>query len=852
MTPRPEDALLELYDQALARHGDTAMGALWPNEADRQRRYDVMLDLLADAPAGGRVLLCDLGCGTGGLLERIRARGLHHVQYRGLDRSAQAIALARAKFPGAEFHQADVLAKDADPALLDCDYLVANGLFTVRGVLSHAQMRAFLEAVVTTAWPRVRRGLAFNVMSTAVELEREDLFHSPMDDMARLLHALAGRRVRMRADYGLYEYTCFAWREGASATAAAMPQTPAPDAPIPVLRPRLPDADRVLPYLRRIDAARVYSNFGPLVLEFEQRLAGLLDVPGEGLVSASTGTAGLVACVLALAGRATPARNLALMPAYTFVATAVAAQECGYEPLLADVRADDWQLDPVALAAHPRLHQVGVAMPVAPYGRLVDPAPWLEFEARTGIPVVIDGAASLEPASHASRGAFSEIPVVFSLHATKGLATGEGGAVACTDASRIARIGQALNFGFSGSRESRAPSTNGKMSEYHAAVGLAELDGWPQKSAALRVVADRYRRQAIDAGLDERVFTAPQLCSSYVLFDAGDAHTGERVRAALDRGGIGHRLWYGLGLHHQPSFADYPADALPVTDALAPRLVGLPMAPDLDAAAIARVVAALREACSDEDTAKKRRAELEGESCVLGNLYSRNFCHWISEELVKVVLLERSGFDGRYVLSSLPGFAHEFLALLRIPHSRIVVADGPLRLRSAWFTTAITARRLHRFLGLFHAVREALLRDVQPRPGSPRRIWMDRVAGVNNPGRELLNPDEVYPLLARYGFEVLDMAARPVAEQLALAHGAEALSGPHGAGFIHALFMQPRSAVVECFSPLFINPGIFEICRLLRHRYQMVAYENCYDGYPHGNRLMVDVSQLELALQALD
>jgi capsular polysaccharide biosynthesis protein len=245
-------------------------------------------------------------------------------------------------------------------------------------------------------------------------------------------------------------------------------------------------------------------------------------------------------------------------------------------------------------------------------------------------------------------------------------------------------------------------------------------------------------------------------------------------------------------------------------------------------------------------------ADLDGETCVLGNLYSRNFFHWISEELVKVVLLERSGFEGRYVLSSLPAFAHEFLALLRIHPSRIVVADGPLRLRSAWFATAITARRLHRFPGLLDAVREALLRDVQVQPGGPRRIWMDRVAGVNNPGRELLNPDEVYPLLARYGFEVLDMAARPVAEQLSLAHGAEALSGPHGAGFIHALFMRPRSAVVECFSPLFINPGIFEICRLLRHRYQMVAHENCYDGYPHGNRLMVDVSQLELALQALD
>lgn len=244
--------------------------------------------------------------------------------------------------------------------------------------------------------------------------------------------------------------------------------------------------------------------------------------------------------------------------------------------------------------------------------------------------------------------------------------------------------------------------------------------------------------------------------------------------------------------------------------------------------------------------------ELEGEACVLGNFYSRNFFHWISEELVKVVLLERAGFEGRYVLSALPAFTRDFLALLGIEPKRIVVASAPLQLQSAWYTTAITARRLHRFPGLFHALRDALLRDVATVAGSPGRIWMDRVLGVNNPGRELLNPDEVYPLLERYGFRVLDMAALPVAGQLALASGAEALSGPHGAGFIHAAFMPPRSSVIECFSPLFINPGIFEISRLLRHRYQMVAYENCYDGYPHGNRLMVDVSQLELALQALD
>lgn len=594
MTPRPEDALLALYDDALARHGDTAQGALWPNEADRVRRYDVMLDLLADAPPGGRVLLCDLACGTGGLLARLRERGFDHVDYRGLDRSAGAIALAREKFPGADFRVFDPLDGAADLAALDCDYLVANGLFTVRGAMSTAQMQAFLESVLARAWPRVRRGLAFNVMSTVVDWQREDLFHAPMDEMARLLHGLAGRRVRMRADYGLYEYTCFALRHDAPGSASA--PAPGAGATIPVLRPRLPRAERLLPYLRRIDATRIYSNFGPLVLELERRLAERLGLPAHALVSANSGTSGLVACVLALAGRATVQRPLALMPSYTFVATGVAAQECGYQPLLLDVRSDDWQLDAAAVAAHPRLDEVGVVMPVAAYGRPVDPAPWLAFEERTGIPVVVDGAASLEPVGEAAARWLGRIPVVFSLHATKGLATGEGGAVACTDPARAARIGQALNFGFSGSRESRSPSTNGKMSEYHAAVGLAELDGWDGKSAALQRVVAHYRRRADAAGLGARLSTAPAVCSSYVLFEAADTAHATRVQAALARDGIEYRLWYGLGLHRQPSFADCPADPLPVTEFLAPRLLGLPMAPDLDDAQVARVIAALAEA----------------------------------------------------------------------------------------------------------------------------------------------------------------------------------------------------------------------------------------------------------------
>ena len=486
---------------------------------------------------------------------------MRHVRYIGIDRSRQALDYARAKFPGVEFHELDVNSPDADLGRVDCDYLVANGLFTIRHVLSQEQMQNFLESTLARVWPHVRRGLAFNVMSKVVDWERDDLFHASMDDMMRVLNRLAGRRVRMRADYGLYEFTCYAFRGETQAAIPAATELPAPadsDRTIRVLRPALPTTDAILPYLRRIEASRIYSNFGPLVLEFEERLSRHLGLPRDGVVSANTGTAGLVAAILATAGRARAERNLALMPGFTFVATAVAAEECGYQPCLSDVSPETWLLDPEALLAHPDLDRIGVVIPVAAFGRPVAQAGWIAFQERTGIPVVIDGAASLEAVAESPGDFLGPIPVMLSLHATKSLATGEGGCVVGTDPELTTRIGQALNYGFHFSRDSRTPSINGKMSEYHAAVGLAELDGWPRKQAAFAKVVASYRRQFEAAGLMDRLLVAPFVCSSYVLFLCADPAQALRVQDSLQRDDIEFRRWYGDGLHHQTHFANSP------------------------------------------------------------------------------------------------------------------------------------------------------------------------------------------------------------------------------------------------------------------------------------------------------
>jgi len=362
---------------------------------------------------------------------------------------------------------------------------------------------------------------------------------------------------------------------------------------IPVFRPQLPSAERLLPYLRQIDSTRFYSNHGPLVLEFEQRLASYLGLPRHGLVSAASGTAALVGAILASAGRAGRQRPLAILPALTFVATAAAVESCGYQPYLADIDPDSWLLDADRLTAHPELDRVGLVVPVATFGRPVPQRAWQTFQQQSGIPVVIDGGASFEGASEAPHDFFGPIPVALSFHATKSFATGEGGSTATTDIDLARRTIQTLNFGFWDTRESRSPSINGKMSEYHAAVGLAELDGWSAKRGALLSVALCYQRLAKRFGIEHRFTTAPIISGCYVLFRCAGTEEKNRIKEALNRHGVDFRLWYGEGLHRQPYLAGVASESLNITNALAPHLLGLPVAPDLTEMEIEHVVSVL-------------------------------------------------------------------------------------------------------------------------------------------------------------------------------------------------------------------------------------------------------------------
>jgi dTDP-4-amino-4,6-dideoxygalactose transaminase len=351
---------------------------------------------------------------------------------------------------------------------------------------------------------------------------------------------------------------------------------------IPVMRPMLPSAERLLPYLKQIDHARIYSNFGPLALAFEKRLAAHFGLPETMVTTVANATLGLA---LALLAQQVRPGALCMLPAWTFIASAHAVRLAGLVPYFVDVDPRTWAIDAASaadlIARAPA--EVGAVMPVVPFGQPIDLAAWDRFRASTGMPVVIDAAAGFDSLAP------SETPAVVSLHATKALGIGEGGFVVSTDQALIGEIRARANFGFRAGRTAIAAAMNAKLSEYHAAVGLAALDEWPHERAEWVSAAGAYRRALSESN---RVrfqdgFGESWISSTCNLTLAG--FPAAQVEGMLARARIDSRSWWGGGAHAHPATATCFRTPVPATEELAHSTIGVPLFRDMTPADIGRV-----------------------------------------------------------------------------------------------------------------------------------------------------------------------------------------------------------------------------------------------------------------------
>jgi SAM-dependent methyltransferase len=198
------------YDNCLTTHGDTPRGMDWPNIEGMMTRYKIMADLIRSKES---CKLLDLGCGTGAFHQYLTLHN-HDVWYVGADINKNFIDLCKQKYPKTDFTQIDILSEEDHQAFwkYGYDYVVMNGIFTVKRELTQDTMLEFLSRMLLTIWPHVNDGMAFNVMSKQVAWERDDLFHLSCEQLASFICNKLGTRNFTFRNYGLYEYTTYVYK----------------------------------------------------------------------------------------------------------------------------------------------------------------------------------------------------------------------------------------------------------------------------------------------------------------------------------------------------------------------------------------------------------------------------------------------------------------------------------------------------------------------------------------------------------------------------------------------------------------------------------------------------------------
>lgn len=398
---------------------------------------------------------------------------------------------------------------------------------------------------------------------------------------------------------------------------------------IPLVRPNPVSLGRLRNELAQIDVTRVYSNYGPVNQRFERAMiAEMFGGVGAcvtvcnatiGLMLAirnavETGAGGGVASRPARNGAARGERRFALMPSFTFAAMAHAADWCGLTPLLCDIDEDTWL--PSAASESQLLRRYGseiaVLAPNATFGNGLDLDRYSELSRRYGIPVVVDGAASLGAAS-ADGTAFGQgfaQPVVFSMHATKAFATGEAGLIYSADEQLIRRFHDMGNFGFGEPRTATMPGLNSKLSEVGALLAMAKLQEFPAVVDHRMAIANLYRE--LLPGWKFQQMTVARYAYQFMPVELPKHCAGARetVIEAMQRLGIGVGRYFSPHLAEQPWFRSRSvAGPLPVTERLAQRVIALPISDTMTSDDVAEVCEQLL-AVTEELVPVRRKAPL--------------------------------------------------------------------------------------------------------------------------------------------------------------------------------------------------------------------------------------------------
>ena len=364
---------------------------------------------------------------------------------------------------------------------------------------------------------------------------------------------------------------------------------PAFEETLHVGRPNIGSREDFLRYVDDIFERRWLTNNGPIVQEFEKRIADYHET--KHCVAMCNGTV-----ALEIAIRALGLSGEVIVPSYTFVATAHALHWQGITPVFADIDPATHNIDPESVRRLITERSTGI-IGVHLWGRCAPAAELQELADAHGLRLLFDAAHAFGCSGSGTMiGNFGDCEVL-SFHATKFFNTFEGGAV-LTDNDELADTMRLMrNFGFAGLDNVVHPGTNGKMTEICAAMGMVNLD-------SIDAIIDANRRNYLTyqkgfsgmrgirlLGFDE----SNRQNYQYIVIEVGDdcAVGRDRILETLHAENVRARRYFWPGCHNMVPYRDLFPDAgqeLPNTRLVADRVIVLPTGPTVDKSMIETIV----------------------------------------------------------------------------------------------------------------------------------------------------------------------------------------------------------------------------------------------------------------------
>lgn len=259
---------------------------------------------------------------------------------------------------------------------------------------------------------------------------------------------------------------------------------------IPVTKPFLPPQEEYEKFLKGIWQRNWITNMGPLSSDLELKLKDYLSV--KHLLFVTNGTVALQMAIKAL-----DLHGEIITTPFSFVATSSSIVWENCTPVFADIDPDSLNIDPQKVAAAITGKTCAI-LATHVYGNPCDIISLEKIAAKNSVKIIYDAAHAFGVRiNDKSVFEFGNVSAC-SLHATKLYHSIEGGLVITGDPALLKKIAYMRNFGFDGPEAFAEVGINGKNSEFHAAMGLANLDHIDAILAKRKMISERYDQKLKD------------------------------------------------------------------------------------------------------------------------------------------------------------------------------------------------------------------------------------------------------------------------------------------------------------------------------------------------------------------